>query len=58
MSVKIKCPQCARILGDTERSLDANFNCRGCKETVRISIQVAHAADYLPKDFNQKEEKK
>lgn len=58
MSVKIKCPKCNRILGDTEKSVDANLNCRGCKEAVRINVQIAHSADYLPKDFNYKEKKK
>lgn len=44
---KIKCPNCGRILGDTEDSLKANFNCRGCKQTVQINIQVAKSADYF-----------
>lgn len=58
MIVKIKCPKCDRILGDTDKSLDANLNCRGCKEAVRINVQIAQSADYLPKNFNYKEEKK
>lgn len=45
--MKITCPNCHRILGDTERDIDANLNCRGCKKTVRVCVKFAHAADYL-----------
>lgn len=48
--MKIICPKCGRILGDTTHSLDANFNCRGCKSTVRINIIMAKSCDYLPKE--------
>lgn len=53
MSFKILCPNCSRILGDTDEAMDAHLNCRGCKQTVDIKIRVAHCADYL----NKKEEK-
>lgn len=53
MSFKILCPSCGRILGDTNDSMNANLNCRGCKQTVDVKIRVAHCADYL----NEKEEK-
>lgn len=45
--IKITCPECGRILGDTDDSLDCNFNCRGCKNTVHVKMTIAHAADYL-----------
>lgn len=54
MIAKITCPECGRILGDTDKSLDARLNCRGCKKTVDIKIQIVHCADYL----NIKEEDK
>ena len=53
MSFKINCPNCGRILGDTNESMDARLNCRGCKQTVDVKIRVAHCADYL----NVKKEK-
>lgn len=46
-SCKITCPNCGRILGDTDESMDAHLNCRGCKKTVDVKIRVAHCADYL-----------
>lgn len=54
-AIKITCPNCGRILGDTNESLDCNINCRGCKQTVSVKMVVAHAADYL-KEINEKEE--
>lgn len=48
MSVtRIICPNCKRILGDTDKSVDCNMNCRGCKSTVHINIEVASFADYI-----------
>ena len=47
MAVRIICPNCKRILGDTEKSLDCNMNCRGCKKTVRITMKVASFSDYI-----------
>lgn len=47
MIAKITCPECGRILGDTDKSIDARLNCRGCKKTVDIKIKIIRAADYL-----------
>lgn len=49
---KIICPNCGRILGDTTKSLDCNFNCRGCKQTVNIKIIMAKTNDYFKKGEN------
>lgn len=57
MSFKITCPACGRILGDTNESMDARLNCRGCKQTVDIKIRVAHCADYLAKEIKEGEKK-
>lgn len=46
-SIRIICPKCKRILGDTDKSLDCRMNCRGCKSTVNIKIEVASFADYI-----------
>lgn len=46
-AVRIICPNCKRILGDTDKSIDCAFNCRGCKKTVRIKMEVASFADYI-----------
>ena len=59
MSVRIICPKCKRILGDTDSSIDCNMNCRGCKSTVHISMKVASFADYInnkPKGRQNEEE--
>ena len=45
--VRIICPNCKRILGDTDRSIDCNLNCRGCKEIVHVKMKVASFADYI-----------
>jgi DNA-directed RNA polymerase subunit M/transcription elongation factor TFIIS len=44
--MKIKCPKCGRIIGDTEQSLDAHINCKRCGEQ-KISIRTASFKDYL-----------
>lgn len=50
MSVKIHCPNCDRILGDTEKSIDGlRFNCRGCKQTVDIKLKLAEHDDFYSK---------
>ena len=54
--IKIYCPQCGRILGDTEQSIDANINCRGCKTTQHIVMEVKRISDYYK--LNTKEEEK
>jgi hypothetical protein len=45
--IRIICPNCQRILGDTDKSVDCNFNCRGCKKTVHVCMKVASFADYI-----------
>lgn len=46
-SIRIICPKCKRILGDTDKSIDCNMNCRGCKSTVHIRMEVANFSDYI-----------
>lgn len=55
-AVRIICPKCKRILGDTDKSIDCRMNCRGCKSTVDIKIKVASFADYI--NNNTKKEDK
>lgn len=62
MSVKIHCPNCGRILGDTNKSIDGlKLNCRGCKETVTINLRMTDFHDYyldkLIKERNNKNDK-
>lgn len=38
--IKIKCPKCGRILGDTKDSIDCTINCKDCG-AQRIIIKVA-----------------
>lgn len=52
--IKIYCPNCGRILGDTEQSIDANINCRSCKSTQHIVMEVKHLRDYY--ELSTKEE--
>lgn len=47
MSVRIICPKCKRILGDTDKTIDCRMNCRGCKQTVEVKMKVVSFADYL-----------
>lgn len=47
---KIYCPKCHRILGDTEKSLNCNLNCRWCKCAVRVNIKMAKTTDYFRKE--------
>lgn len=54
--IKIYCPKCGRILGDTEQSIDANINCRGCKTTQHIVMEVKHLRDYYELNTKQEEE--
>ena len=56
MTCKILCPNCRRVLGDTDKSLDCNFNCRGCKKTVKIRLKIANFNDYI-KNNTKKETK-
>lgn len=45
--MKIKCPNCDRVIGDTEKSLDCNFNCRGCQQMVPVKVRIAESFDIL-----------
>lgn len=45
-AIKIYCPTCGRILGDTERSIDCTINCPKCK-AQRVKMKVARLSDYL-----------
>ena len=45
-AIKITCPGCGRILGDTETSIDANINCRGCKTTQHIKMLIQSVCDF------------
>lgn len=49
----LKCPNCNRYLGETDRSIDAKLFCKGCKQKVRVKIDKILTTDY----FNYKEEK-
>ena len=44
--MKINCPKCGRVIGDTEKSLDAHINCKRCGEQ-KISVRIASFHDYL-----------
>lgn len=55
MAVRITCPKCGRILGDTEKSVDCNLNCSGCRNTVHVRMAVARVADYLSKGGKKNE---
>lgn len=50
---KIQCPKCGRTLGDTNRTIDCNLNCRWCKKPVAVKVVMAKTTDY----FKYKEEK-
>lgn len=46
-AIRIICPNCKRILGDTDKPIDCRMNCRGCKKTVQIRMKVVNYADYI-----------
>lgn len=48
-AVRIVCPKCGRILGDTDKSIDCNVNCPRCK-AVRIKMRVTTFSDYIRKE--------
>lgn len=54
---KITCPKCGRCLGETNRSIDAMLICKGCKEKVRINLDVL-SSDYFSFDVNNRYERK
>lgn len=45
--VRIICPNCGRILGDTNQSIDATLNCNGCKKRVHVQMSIVHFEDYF-----------
>lgn len=45
MAVKIRCPKCGWILGDTTKSVDCVLNCPKCN-AVEVKIKVASFDDY------------
>ena len=50
MSVKIYCPKCGRVLGDTDRDLNGvRINCHSCKQAVEIKLKILKSCDYLKK---------
>lgn len=55
-SIRIICPNCKRILGDADNSVDCNINCRGCKKTVHICMKIVNYKDYI--NNNAKKEAK
>lgn len=57
MSVKIYCPKCGRVLGDTDRDLNGvRINCHSCKQAVEIKLKILKSCDYLKKS-DEKEQK-
>lgn len=55
-AVKIRCPKCGWILGDTDKSLDCVINCPKCN-AVRVRMQVVSFAEYndlIRKEKNDK----
>lgn len=57
MPVKINCPNCGRILGDTDESLKATLNCNSCKKHVKVDITLVKFEDYF-KQSTKKEPNK
>lgn len=55
--IRIKCPNCGRILGDTNEPFKANLNCNGCKKTIAISMSISSCKDYLKKGDSNDESK-
>lgn len=48
MSAKIICPDCGRILGDADRSIDGlRINCKNCKKPMKIDLVIAQTGDYM-----------
>ena len=45
MAVKIRCPKCGWVLGDTTKSVDCTFNCPKCN-AVHVKMNVASFDDY------------
>lgn len=53
----IKCPKCGRVLGETNKSLDAILICKGCKQKVSINLDVL-TTDYFNFNANNVNERK
>lgn len=53
-AIKIRCPKCGWILGDTDKSLDCVINCPKCN-AVKVKMRVATFSDYY--DLIKKGEK-
>lgn len=45
--VRITCPNCGRILGDTNHDIDAVINCNGCKKRAHIKMKIVRFEDYF-----------
>ena len=45
MAVKIRCPKCKWVLGDTTKSVDCVINCPKCN-AVKVKLTVANFNDY------------
>ena len=44
-AIKIRCPKCGWILGDTDKSIDCVLNWPKCN-AVNVKMRVASFADY------------
>ena len=44
-AIKIRCPKCGWILGDTDKSVDCTINCPKCN-AVKVKMKVATFAEY------------
>lgn len=44
--MKITCPKCSRVIGDTQSNLDAHINCKRCGEQ-EIHVRTATFKDYI-----------
>lgn len=44
-AIKIRCPKCGWILGDTNTSVDCVINCPKCN-AVEVKMRVASFAEY------------
>lgn len=53
--IQIKCKTCGRILGDTEKSLDAKINCKTCKKASHIKIKIVNNTSYDFLNITRKE---
>jgi len=56
-AVKIRCPKCGWILGDTDKSIDCVINCPKCN-AVKVKMRVATFAEYndlIRKEQNDRE---